>query len=136
MPIQIELIIDGICGVLFSFGGWHFLWMRRYLMPVLIAISVSIITHSWWIGITVLPVIGTLCLGYFGSNFFGRGLWLFLQAVVIGACSFLTDHLAWYFYIPYCVISFVLAASLYNIFQIIGDIIFGVALGSIVFLVH
>lgn len=137
MPILVKLAIDAICGVLNSLGGFHFLWMRRYIMPFVLAIAASIQLHILWIGLVVLPVIGTLCLGYFGKgSHFGRGLWLFLQSLVIGIGLLLTGHIYWYFFLPYIVISGVLGGSLVNLFQPIGDFIEGFWLGSIILLIH
>lgn len=134
--IFIKIITDIICAALNSLGGHGFLWMRRYVMPVIIGVSLSIIIHIWWVGLMVLPVMGTLCLGYFGKGFWGRGSWLALQALIIGLGLFLTNHLSWYFYIPYVLVSLLLGGFLYDLEQIIGDIIFGVGLSSIVFLVR
>jgi hypothetical protein len=132
----LKFFIDAVCGVLFSLGGAGFLWMRRYVMPVVIAITFSIVTHTWWLGILVLPVIGTLCIGYRGGEFLVRGAWMLLQATVIGIGAFLTHHLSWYFYVPYCLGAFVLGGTLYSLYQIIGDFIFGFALALILFLIH
>lgn len=136
MPILIKLIIDSVCGALNALGGWHILWMRRYLMPVLIGVGCSLSAHIWWLGFLVLPVIGTLCLKYFGGGKFGRGLWLFLQAVVIGLGLFLTGHLAWYFYFPYTVVAGILGGSLFLLFQPVSDAIFGCWLGIIILFIH
>lgn len=137
--IFIKIILDLICGFLFSWGGKSFIEARRFIMPIIISCGVSISIHTWWIGLLILPVMGTLCLGYpkFISNqFFARGLWLALQAFIIGLGCLILGHLSWYFYIPYIVIAFLLCGFLYNIKQIIGDAIFGCWLGIIIFLVR
>lgn len=135
--IFIQVITIILSGALNSLGGYHYLFCRRYIMPVIIAITISILTHIWWCGLMVLPVIGTLCLGYdFGRGFLGRGLWLALQAFVIGIGVCVTHHLAWYFFVPYVIIAFLLEGSLYSLFQIIGDIVFGCWLSIIVFFVR
>ncbi len=97
---------------------------------------VSLTTHIWWTGIFVLPVIGTLCLGYFSGNNWGRALWLFIQAVVIGLGCLLTGHLNWYFYIPYIIGAGVLGGLYKNWKQYIGDFIAGSYLGLIVLFVR
>lgn len=138
--VFIKIGIDILCGALNALGGWHFLWMRRYIMPVFLAITFSFVTHIWWIGLLTLPTIGTLCLGYkdfvFLGNTVGRGLWLACQALVIAFGVCITDHLSLFFYLPYVVVAFGLGAWLYRIEQVIGDIIFGIWLGSIVFFVR
>jgi len=131
-----KIILDVICGVLNAIGGYCWHNARRYLMPVVIAIGVSLSTGVLWAGLMVIPVMGTLCLGYFGKGFLGRGAWLLLQALVIGLGLFLTHHIGWYFYIPYVIGAGVLGGLLYNIEQVVGDFIFGSWLGLIVFLVH
>ena len=134
--IFIKIIVDLICGALNAWGGFSWHNARRYLMPVVLGITVSVLTHIWWLGLLILPVIGTLCLGYFHFGNFGRGLWLFLQSFVIGAGLLLTGHLVWYFYIPYCIISGILGGLLVKLYQPIGDAIEGCWLGIIVFLVR
>ncbi len=110
-------------------------------MPVVLALTFGFLTHSYLLGLSVLPVIGTLCLGYFfrgdqDLQWLGRGLWLGLQALVLGIGITVSGHLSLYFYVPYVLVAFGLAAWLYRIEQVIGDIIFGIWLGSIVFFVR
>ena len=137
MPLlTVKLIIDLACGALFAWGGFDFLAARRYIMPCVIAIYLSIVCHIYWLGLTVLPVCGTLCLGYSGTKGGYRGFWLFLQSFVIGLGLFLTGHLSWYFYLPYVIISGILGSTLFDVFQILSDSIFGCWLGMIVFIVH
>lgn len=132
----LKLLSDLVCGGLNALGGWRILWMRRYLMPVVIAVTLSIVSHTWWLGLTILPVMGTLCLGYFGSGFFGRGLWLLLQASVIGIGATLSAHLPVFYYFLYILGAGILGGTLYNLEQFIADFIFGCWLGTVVFLVH
>lgn len=139
MPIPlIKLFISAICGLLDSIGGLFWIPSRRFLMPILLAVSVSIFLHIWWVGILILPVIGTLVLGYknFGKGNFSRGLWLFVQYALVGIGLCLTGHLAWYFYIPYCVLGGILGGSLVSVWQPLGDFIEGLFLGSILFLLR
>lgn len=134
--IWLELSTIFICGILNSMGGYHWLFCRRYIMPVVLAITFSIVIHIWWIGITVLPVISTLCLSYKDFGFLGnavsRGLWLASQALVLAFGVCIAGHLAWFFYVPYVLLAFVLGFTLFNLTQIIGDIIFGILLSSII----
>ena len=132
----LKLIIDFFCGLLNLVGGYCFLPARRFIMPTILALGISISSHTWWLGLLSLPVMGTLCLGYKNGKWLKRGLWLALQAFVIGIGAFLVGHIAFYLYLPYVVGAFVLGATLYNIDQIIGDFIFGSWLGIIVLLVH
>lgn len=136
MMLAIKALIDMACGALNAWGGYSWHNARRFIMPCVIAAGVSIATGVWWLGLTILPAMGTLCLGYFGPKFWGRGLWLALQATVIGAGSLALGHLTWFLYAPYIVGALLLAGFLYSIEQVIGDAIFGCWLGAVVFLVH
>lgn len=133
--IFIKILTDLACGALNAWGGWKWHNARRFLMPSLLALTISFALHSWWLGLLVLPVIGSLCLGYFHFGNFGRGLWLFLQSVIIGLGLFLTGHLSWYFYLSYTVVSGVLGGSLVNLWQPLGDAIEGCWLGIILFMI-
>lgn len=134
--IFFKITIDILCGILNSLGGYHWLFCRRYIMPVVLAVAFSLIIHVWWVGLMVLPVMGTLCLGYFPWGWFGRASWLGLQAVVIGAGACLTGHFAWYFYFPCVVLAFLAGGLLYDLQQIYGDVIFGMILALPLFFIH
>lgn len=109
-------------------------------MPCVLGFGISLFSHCWWLGFTTLPLMGILCLGYGEKSLFykyftdagARGMWLFLCAVVIGLGLIITGHIAYYIYIPYCIIAGILGATLRNINEIIGDLIFGFYLSSII----
>ena len=136
--IAVKLIIASLCGILDSIGGYCFVPARRFIMPFVLAIAVSIISRTWWLGIGVLLIIPTLCLGYkdFGKGNFSRGMWLFVQYVLCGLVMTITGHLSWYLYLPYCVLGGVLGGSLVSVWQPLGDLIEGFMLGSIIFIIH
>ena len=136
--IELKIAVSLICGALDALGGFCFLPARRFIMPFILAVTVSILLHIWWIGVLVLPVIGTLVLGYkdFGSGHFSRGMWLFVQYSVLGIGLFLTGHLSWYLYAPYCILGGILGGLLVSWWQPLGDFIEGLFLGSIIFLIH
>lgn len=123
------LFFSGACD---SLGGWKLLWMRRYLMPCVLAGCAAILITPHWHGILILPVIGTLCLGYFPWGNFGRALWLFLQSAVIGLGLYLTGHLSMGYYLLYMVGAGILGGTLVSVYQPIGDAIEGCWLGLIV----
>ena len=131
----LKLIIDLCCAILNAIGGYCWHNARRFIMPCFLAVGVSLSTGLWWTGFMVLPVMGTLCLGYFGGKFWGRGLWLALQAAVIGLGFVLTGHLWIPFYVAYITVALVLAGTLYNVEEVIGDLIFGGWLGVVLFLI-
>jgi len=136
MPLLIKLLIDLSCGALNAWGGYSWHNARRYLMPLLLAISASVITHVWWVGFMLLPAMGTLCIGYSKDGNFGRALWIGLQCFVLGLGLFFTHHLAWYFYAPYVIFGCVLGGMYRNWQQVLGDIVTGCWFGAIVLLTH
>lgn len=134
--IFFKIAVSLLCGILDAWGGHNFLPARRFIMPVMLGVSISIVCNVWWLGFVVLPVIGTLCLGYFDPGNAGRALWLFLQAVNIGLGLVFTGHLAWYWFLGYIVIAGILGGIYKNWKQIIGDIVTGSWLGAVIFFVR
>ena len=90
---------------------------------------------DWWVGFTVLPVMGTLCLGYFSGKNWGRALWLFVQAFIIGLGLFLFHHLHWYDFAAYTLAAGVYGGFYKNWWQPAGDFGAGCLLASIVFFI-
>lgn len=132
----IKVFSDFICALFFAIGGYDTLYFRRFLMPIVIAVAVSISVGVWWLGLTVLPVMGTLCLGYHDGKWLKRGAWMALQASVIGIGCVLTGHLSYLLYAIYVMGAFILGATLYTWEQLVGDFIFGGWLGAISWLIH
>ena len=143
MFVAIKILVDLLCGVLNAIGGYSWHNARRYIMPVLLAGEAGVIAwekkkSDWWAGLLVLPVIGTLVLGYknFGTGNLSRALWLFLQAVVIGLGLTLTGHLSWFIYLPYIIGAGILGGLYRNWQQVLGDMVAGTYLGSVVYCIH
>ena len=134
--IFIKIIISFICGVLGAWGGYNFLPARRFILPVVLGFGVSVVTHIWWSGVLVFPLCGTLCIGYANTGKWWRGMWAFIQAVTAGVGLLLTGHLAWYFYILYCILAGVLGGLYIDWEQILGDLCLYSYLGSIILLVR
>lgn len=78
----------------------------------------------------------TLSFGYANSGNFGRGLWFFANAFMLGIAIFLAHHIAWYLYVPYCVIAGFWGGIYKDWPQILGDFIVFSYLGTIVFLIN
>ena len=139
-----EKIIVAIgCGVLNALGGYHWLFCRRYIMPVLFGGEATLLAwekkkQDWWAGLLILPVIGTLCLAYknFGTGNLSRALWLLVQALVISIGLTLTGHIFWYVSIGYVVGAGVWGGLYRNWYQPLGDFVVGTWLGCIVFFIH
>lgn len=136
--IFIKLSIIAICAVCKWIGevSWHN--AQRFILPVILGIGISLVTHTWWLGLTTLPSIGAICLGYRTFNLGDagdRGMWLFLIAVILGAGPLLTGHIYWFLYVPWCVICGVWGSTTRNLWNAIIAPISGALLGSIIFLV-
>lgn len=137
--IELKIAVIIICAVCKLIGElcWHN--AQRFIMPVILGISVSLISHTWWLGITTLPCIAFLVLGYrtYGkSDGFDRAVWLMLIAAAIGLGPFLTGHLGWFVYFPYCVISAVWGGVTRMWLNTVIAPISGAILGSIVLFIH
>ena len=137
--LVIKLAIEAIGAMckLISELWWHN--AQRFIMPVCYAISISIVSHTWWLGLTVLPMIGTLCLGYkdFGtSDGFNRGMWLFLIGITAGLGPVLTHHLSWFVFVPYCVICGIWGAITRGLWNVIIAPISGLLLMAMIWFIH
>ena len=135
--LKISVIIIGmICKTLGEIVNHNF---HRFILPVCYAIAVSIVGHCWWLGLLVLPMIGTLCLGYkdFGSSDgFGRGMWLFLIGITAGLGPALTHHLSWFVFVPYCVICGIWGATTRGLWNVIISPISGLLLMSMIWFIR
>ena len=144
MPLLI-LVSDFIGGVLDALGGYHWLFARRFILPfVLGAIaSVSGCVHAgnlseWWIGFLCLPAMGTMTLGYPSGDNWGRGLWLFIQAIALGIGLTVFHHImwSWFVFVPYVILAGALGGIYKNWKQTVGDFVTGTYLGTILFFVR
>lgn len=137
--IEIKFIVLVICGVLKLIGElwWHN--AQRWIMPAVLGMGVSLVSHIWWLGLLVYPCCIALDLGYkdYGpSNGFNRGCWLFVIMAVAGfACTWF-HHLSIFFYIPWCIVGGIWGATTRNIWNIIIAPLTGFLIGSMVFFVH
>lgn len=138
MIISQILVVIG-CGALNSWGGYSWHNARRYLMPILLGGESGLLAwekkkQDWWVGLLILPVIGTLCLGYknFGDGNFSRACWLFVQALVIGLGLTITGHLFWGVYLGYIVGAGILGGLYKDWWQPLGDFLAGCYLGLII----
>ena len=116
-----KIVICAICGGLNAWGGYNWHNARRFIMPLVLVFGVSLFTHVLWSGLLVLPVVGTLCLGYFSDKNWGRALWVFMQAVMIGLGLYLFGYISAFLYFPYVVGAGILGGNYKNWNQIIGD---------------
>jgi hypothetical protein len=140
--IYFKISIILICMGLNVWGGQLNHNMRRFVMPLVLALSSIWFAHTFW-ALTMLAACGTLCLGYgeksplrhiFGDAW-ARFVWMTLTAIAFSAGLFITGHLHVYFMVPYVLIAGVLGITIRLINDLIGDSIFGAWFASIVFLI-
>lgn len=137
--VVFKLIVVGCCMGLKLIGElwWHN--TQRYMLPLIYSISVSYVSHCWWLGLTTLPMIGALVLGYktYGSkDSVARALWLFVICVISGLGAFIFGHLAWYVFFPYIVIAGFVGTLTRNINNFIGAPINGLWIALPIFFIH
>lgn len=137
LTVKLIVLASGAICKLVGELWWHN--AQRYVFPVILGIGVSLVSHTWWLGITILPSIGPLCLGYktYGSSDgFDRAVWLMLIAAAIGLGPILTGHLSLFVYIPYCILSAVWGGVTRAWWNVIIAPISGMLLASIIFFVR
>ena len=136
--LAIKLIVLASCATCKLVGElwWHN--AQRFIMPVVLGAGVSLVSHCWWLGLTVLPCIAPLCLGYktYGkSDGFDRAVWLMLVAAAAGLGSAVSGHLSWFLYLPWCVIAAVWGGVTRMWLNLIIAPISGLIIGSLVLMV-
>lgn len=134
--LLINAVVNIACGALNAWGGYKFIEARRFIMPFVLAVYVSIKSHVWLLGFVVLPAMGTLTLGYFSDKNWGRALWVFVQALALTAGVTILGHLNWLIVIPYLIGAGVLGGVYKNWQQLIGDAAVGVYLSLFIWGIH
>lgn len=142
--IIIKLFTVFICSGLNIIGGYSWHNTRRFIMPTIIAIAVSIILHSWWIGLTCLPAIAILCMGYGEKSFlehifndaWGRFVWMVLVSTSFCLGLILLHHLNVFIALGYIIGNGILGITLRKYNQILTDAIFGVGFSSFIFFIY
>ncbi len=137
IEIKLAVLIScAICKVIGELWQHNF---QRFLMPVIIALGVSLVSHVWWLGFTCLPMIGFLCMGYkdYGkSDGFARGAWLAVICASAGLGCVISGHLAIYMYLPYVALGGVWGGVTRSWWNVIIAPISGLIIGSLIFLIH
>ncbi len=136
--LLIKLTIEGIAAVCKLVGELWWNFAQRFILPFFYAIAVSIVSGVWWLGFSVLPMIGTIVLGYkfTSSDGFNRGLWLFLIVVMAGLGATLLHHESWFAYVPICILSGVWGATTRQLNNIIIAPISGMIIVSNIWFMH
>lgn len=157
--IALQISAIALSSFCFWLGGYRILFFRRYMMPIILGVTISILTHVWWLGLAIMPVSVAFSCGYgdnsiirriFGNGW-GRSVWGGLAAICLSLPLFLTHHLSIFgvqaindnytvdsivVLILYLSLNFTLENVLKNIPQYIGDPIIGVGFASIVLLAY
>jgi len=108
-------------------------------MPVIMAVGICIVLHSWWLGVLCLPMIAPLCMGYkdYGkSDGFDRAVWLLLICLVEGLGLAICHHLSLWLYIPWVILAAVWGGVTRAWLNLIIAPISGLIIGLIIFLVR
>ena len=135
VKVSIE-IIGAVCKLIGELC-WHN--AQRFIMPLCYAIAVSIVGHCWYLGLTVLPMIWPIDLGYktYGpSDGFDRGMWLFMIGLAAGLGPALTHHLSWFIFVPFCIICGVWGATTRALWNVIIAPISGALLMVLIWFIH
>lgn len=138
-PLIVKLIVLASCAGCKLIGElwWHN--AQRFIMPIILGLGVSIVSHCWWLGLTVLPCIAPICLGYsaYGkSDGFDRAVWLMLIIIAEGLGSALTGHLSWFLYVPWVILSAVWGGVTRSWLNLIIAPISGLIIGAMILIIH
>lgn len=139
MPFVIKLAVDLGCAILKLLGETVNHSFQRFCLPIIYSMAVSVDSHCLWLGLTTLPMIGAIVLGYkdYGSkDSVARALWLFVICVVASVGPFLTHHLAWYVFFPYIASAGFVGTLTRNINNFIGAPINGLWIGLPIWFIH
>lgn len=121
IAVRISVIISGIILKTIGEKWWHD--AQRFMLPVIYSIGISYASQCWWLGLTTLPMIGAIVLGYkdYGKNdSVARALWLFVICVISGLAPTILGHISWFVYIPYIIMAGFIGTWTRNINNWIG----------------
>ncbi len=126
------ILIMLACSILWRLGGWRWKWCRRIIVPVSLALYLSITLKTWWLFFAVgMPLGLTIPIGYgeptpddpkpsFLGQIFRKG-WLIrgiYGAIVAGSGSLgllVTKYIGFSGYFIYIVLNFTIGAVLCRI---------------------
>ncbi len=112
---------------------------QRFIMPVILMLGIDIVLHSFWLGALCLPMIAPLCLGYstYGkSDGFDRAVWLMLICLVAGLGLAILNHLSWFIYVPWVILSASWGGVTRMLWNVIIAPISGLIIGALILFVH
>lgn len=132
MVLIVKITVELLCLICKLLGEKIQHNFQRFLLPLIYSAGVSFVSHTWWLGLTTLPMIGAICMGYkyYGKNdAVARALWLFVICVITGLVPAITGHLSWFVYVPYIIASGFIGTLTRNIDNSIGAPINGLCIG-------
>lgn len=133
-----------ICAGLNIIGGYSWHNARRFIMPVILTVAVSLIVHSWWTGLPCLLGIAPLCIGYgeksllwkYFNDAWGRFVWMILVGIALGLGLVISHHLSIWVAVIYVIGNGILGITLRKLNQFFSDAIFGIGLSSFILFVR
>ena len=137
--VELKIAVIIMCAGLKLWGelAWHD--AQRFILPIVYSAYVSYGSGCWWLGITTLPMIAPIDLAYkdYGkSNGFDRGMWLFAICVMAGLGPTILGHLSLFWFIPFCLLSGVIGATLRNVDDLIEAPIDGAYIVALCWFIH
>lgn len=139
MILLVKIIVEILCAICKVIGEKWQHNFQRFILPVIYSVGVSYVSSTWWLGLTTLPMIGAICLGYkdYGKDdAVARALWLFVICVIAGLVPTITGHLSWFIYIPYIIIAGFIGTLTRNINNWIEAPICGLWIGFPIWFLH
>lgn len=154
-------LVMAICAGLNAWGGYSWHNARRFIMPVVIAVAVSIILNTWWegtlsipflsitlktkfIGFPCLLAISPLCAGYgeksliwkYFNDAWGRFAWMITVSIAFCLGLIFLNHLNVFIALGYIIGNGIIGMTLRKYNQILTDALFGVTLSSFIFFIY
>lgn len=137
--IEIKIAVIILCAACKIIGELWYHNAQRFIMPLILAIGICIVLHSFWLGFLVLPMIAPLLMGYsvYGpSDGFDRAVWLLLICLVEGLGLSVLHHISWFIYVPWVVVAAAWGGVTRSWWNVIIAPISGLIIGAIIFMVH
>lgn len=149
LPLVCKIVTEILSVILKCIGemAWHD--AQRFILPAMYSISVSYESACWWLGLTTLPMIAPIDLGYkdYGKkDSVARALWLFVICIVAGLGPFLHNNLSfdlwfihlnrWCIYISYITIAGFIGTLTRNINNKIEAPVTGLWICFLIWFIH
>ena len=127
----IKFLLIGLCAVLYRLGGQYNKAIRRYAMPFVYIAGISALaawknTFNWWLLLSYPLLMGSLCIGYGGSNIWQkvrkRGIYGLALALSFLPFAFIYNN--WILYAWHCILC-IGGVITFGVFNPFGDFAVG-----------